>query len=337
MIVVPGSMPNMMRSFANFNLLFCRMKPLRHKAKHYLISAAKVLILLASFYFIYRQLADNDALDWQQFTAKFSEWRWYELVFLVFLSFANRFLEILKWKNLVHFIRPMKTGEAAAQVLGALTAGTFTPNGIGEYGAKALYFEKSQAKTVVFLNLICNGIQMILSILFGLIGLLYFNWKMRLLPAGDILMIFGGIAFVFGLVFLGRNFQIRGLSVRRLLEKIGQIPHRIHRKNAVLALGRYAAFSHQYYFLFMLFGVDLPYGLLMATIAAVYFLASSLPTFQFLDFAVKGSVSLFFFGFLGINEWVVAFITTLMWLLNVVIPVGIGSYFVLKFKSPWLS
>lgn len=336
-MVVPGSMPNMMRSFANLNLLFCRMKPLGDKAKHYLIPAAKVLILLASFYFIYRQLATNDALDWQRFTVKLSGWHWYELAFLVLLSVANRFLEILKWQNLVHFLRPMGVGEAAAQVLGALTAGTFTPNGIGEYGAKALYFEKSMGKTVVLLNLVCNGIQMVLSMVFGCIGLLYFNWNMELLPAADILLILGGLALIFGMLFLGRNLNVRGLSVRRLLQKMGEIPRRIHQRNIALAIGRYAVFSHQYYFLFVLFGVDLPYLLLMATIAAVYFLASSLPTFQFLDFAVKGSVSLFFFGFLGINEWVVAFITTLMWLLNVVIPVGIGSYFVLKFKSPWLS
>ncbi len=66
----------------------------------------------------------------------------------------------------------------------------------------------------------------------------------------------------------------------------------------------------------------------------IYFLASSLPTFQFLDFAVKGSVAVFFFGILGVNEWIVVFISTLMWFLNVVLPVAIGSYFVLKFKSP---
>ena len=38
------------------------------------------------------------------------------------------------------------------------------------------------------------------------------------------------------------------------------------------------------------FDVDLPYLTLISSIAAVYFLASSLPSFQFLDFAVKGSV-----------------------------------------------
>jgi len=76
----------------------------------------------------------------------------------------------------------------------------------------------------------------------------------------------------------------------------------------------------------------LPYLTLMSAITSIYFLASSLPTFQFLDFAVKGSVAVYFFGLLGVNEWIVVFISTLMWLLNVVIPVVIGSYFVLNFK-----
>ena len=102
-----------------------------------------------------------------------------------------------------------------------------------------------------------------------------------------------------------------------------------------MATGRYLVFSHQYYFLFLAFDVDLPYLTMMGSIAAVYFLASSLPSFQFLDFAVKGSVAIFFFDKLGINEWIVVFISTLMWFLNIVLPVVIGSYFVLKFKPKW--
>ena len=113
---------------------------------------------------------------------------------------------------------------------------------------------------------------------------------------------------------------------------MNEIPKSIHQRNIVLAIGRYLVFSHQYYFLFLAFGVDLPYVTLMATIAVVYFLASSLPSFQFLDFAVKGSVAMFFFGKLGVNEWIVVFISTLMWFLNVVLPVVIGSYYVLQFK-----
>jgi len=70
----------------------------------------------------------------------------------------------------------------------------------------------------------------------------------------------------------------------------------------------------------------------MSAITSIYFLASSLPTFPFLDFAVQGSVAVYFFGLLGVNEWIVVFISTLMWFLNVVLPVLIGSYYVLNFK-----
>lgn len=298
-----------------------------HKAKQFLVFSVKLLIVVGAFYFIYNQLATNDKLDWDKFSTLVKEKQSVlGIVFLLSFSFANRFLEILKWQNLVQFIKPISIGESTKQVLGALTAGIFTPNGLGEYAGKALYFDKSNTKTVIFLNLICNGIQMILTIIFGTMGLFiigYWKWSLAIM----------GLSFFLLLAsFLTKKITIKGYSIGRLLEKINEIPKSIHNKNIVLAICRYMVFSHQYYFLFLAFDVDLPYLTMMATIAAVYFLASSLPSFQFLDFAVKGSVAVFFFGKLGVNEWIVVFISTLMWFLNVVIPVIIGSYFVLIFK-----
>jgi len=290
----------------------------------------KFLIVTAAFYFIYHQLVDNDQLDWGKFiallNAKRSLWG---ILFLLTFSVVNRYLEILKWQNLVSTLKPITVGAATKQVLGALTAGIFTPNGLGEYAGKALYFEKGQAKTVVFLNLICNGIQLLLTIFFGTLGLLilgYWPW---------VLLILGSLSIVLLASYVSKSVLIKGYSIGKLVKKINALPKGVHRKNAVYGSLRYLVFSHQYYFLFLAFDVDLPYITMMASIAAVYFLASSLPSFQFLDFAVKGSVAVFFFGKLGVNEWIVVFISTLMWFLNVVLPVVLGSYFVLKFKPKW--
>lgn len=249
------------------------------------------------------------------------------IVFMLFLSFLNRFLEILKWQNLAQVILPISVKTASKQVLAALTAGLFTPNGIGEYAGKALYFPKKEAKKVVFLNLICNGIQMLLSILFGIIGLLYlryYNWVFIILGFGMLLVVFLAIT---------KNLEIKGYSTAVFFSKVNEIPKKIHFKNNVLAIGRYISFSHQYYFLFVLFGIDLPYLTVISTIGTVYFIASSLPSFQFLDFAVKGGVALWFFEKINVDEVVILFITTFMWFFNVVIPVIIGSYFVLIYKS----
>ena len=308
------------------------MFSISHKTKQFLVLAIKILIVVAAFYFIYKQLADNEKLDWQKFIVLFRKNQSvFGIVFILFLSFLNRFLEILKWQNLISSFKIISIGEAAKQVLAALTAGIFTPNGIGEYAGKALYFEKSQSKQIVFLNLICNGIQLILSIGFGTIGLWVLGFRFW------VLIIVGVCVLFYLFTFFTKKIKIKGYSIEKFIYKINEIPAAIHRKNILLGLMRYITFSHQYYFLFLAFDVDLPYFILMATIMTVYFLASSLPSFQFLDFAVKGSVGVYFFGLLGINEWIVIFITTLMWFLNVVIPVFIGSYFVLKFKPEWKS
>lgn len=304
-------------------------KVLQNKA---FITAIKLIIVLLSFYFIYSELHNNDQLNWKKFFELLDrKWSISGLLFLFSFSVANRYLEILKWQNLVAFIHPITTGESAKQVLSALTAGIFTPNGLGEYAGKALYFEQKKTKKIIFLNLICNGIQMIITIFFGTIGLWVLGYNFW------VLIIIGICLLFIGLSFLTKSIKIKGYSIEKLLTKINEIPKKIHRKNMLLAVGRYLVFSHQYYFLFLAFDVDLPYLTLMASIATVYFLASSLPSFQFLDFAVKGSVALFFFEKLGVNEWVVVFIATLMWFLNVVLPVVIGSYFVLKFKPKWKS
>lgn len=298
-----------------------------HKAKQFLVFSVKLLIVVGAFYFIYDQLASNDKLNWDKFEALVKKnASVLGILFLLSFSFLNRFLEILKWQNLVKTIKEISVGEATKQVLGALTAGIFTPNGLGEYAGKALYFDKSKTKQIIFLNLICNGIQMILTILFGTIGLYILGYNYWVLAIVGIIIGFAIIALV------TKKITIKGYSLEKLFSKINEIPQIILRKNNYLAVCRYLVFSHQYYFLFLAFDVELPYFTLMATIAVVYFLASSLPSFQFLDFAVKGSVAVFFFGKLGVNEWIVVFIATLMWFLNVVLPVIIGSYYVLTFK-----
>ena len=303
------------------------------KSKQFLTSAVKVLIIALAVYFIQSRLADN---DWDFFLRALEQnFTWPAVVLLIFLAFVNRFLEILKWQNLVSSFKGISVAESAKQVLAALTAAIFTPNGIGEYGAKALYFEKSQAKRIVFLNLVCNGAQMLLSIFFGVIGLVYLNLHFDIIGTKATFGVLFLLVVATAAFLLLRNLEIKGYSLKKAMRKMRELPKGIHRKNLLLALGRYIVFSHQYYFIFLIFDVELSYATAMATVCAVYFLSSSLPTFQFLDFAVKGSVAVYFFGLLGVNEWIPVFAATMIWLLNVVLPVIIGSYYVITFKPAW--
>ncbi|UYW01311.1 hypothetical protein K5I29_12830 [Flavobacterium agricola] len=306
------------------------------KIKHLLVLIAKIVIVVGAFYFIYNQLMYNEQIDWNEFkkivVAKQS---FGVIALLLVLTFLNRFLEILKWQNLIQLVKKITVWQATQQVLSAITVAIFTPNGIGEYAGKALYYDKKDSGRVIFLNLICNGIQMVLSITIGFAGLLYLNAHYKIIGWDKIFIGFCMLSLLIGIILFTKQITVRGYSLQMLFQKINEIPKRIHRKNIFLALCRYACFSHQYFILYRVFDVEVPYLLLMSAITSVYLLSSSLPTFQIFDFAVKGSVAVFMLGIIGVNDWIVIFITTIIWFLNIVLPVSIGSIFVFKYKPQW--
>ena len=298
------------------------------KVKQFLVFSIKLLVVAGAFYFIYNQLSKNTALNWNSFykllNAKASIGT---VLFILSLSFLNRFFEILKWQNLVSTIKPISIFEATKQVLAALTAGIFTPNGVGEYAGKAMYYPKTSTKKIIFLNLICNGIQMIITVLFATIGL----FVLKFYKIGTFIIVLALVLFFVLATF--KKLKIKGYSIQKLVFHINEIPKKVHRKNIILGLLRYLVFTHQFYFLFLFFDINIPYLSMIASKSCIYFLSSSLPSFQFLDFAVKGSVAVYYLGLLGVNEYIVIIVTTLMWFLNVVVPIAIGSFFVLKYDS----
>ena len=298
-----------------------------YKAKQYIYFILKLTVVILAIYLIYHRLSTNLTFNGVSFYELIKQkiTPFYIIILLIY-SFINRFLEIIKWQNLVGFIKKISIYEATKQVMAALTSGILTPNNLGEYAGKALFFKKEKTKIIIFLNLVCNGIQMVLTVLFGVLALIYLKYYQL-----SLIVVLCLLALLF-VVYFTKNITLKGFSLKKIGLKLNEIPNKIHQKNAILGLCRYLVFSHQYYFLFKIFNVSVPYFTLMAAIAAMYFLASSLPSFQFLDFAVKGSVGILLFSPLSINEWVVAFISMLMWLLNIAIPVLVGTYFVFQYK-----
>mgnify|MGYP006148984199 CR=1 FL=1 len=115
----------------------------------------RLAIVIGAIYFLFRQLANNELLSVsqlkQQLFVLFSKNVWLILLLLLFTD-VNWLLEIFKWKTLASFEKKITFFEAYEYCLASLTASIITPNRIGEYGAKALYFEKKLQKKVMILN-----------------------------------------------------------------------------------------------------------------------------------------------------------------------------------------
>jgi len=103
------------------------------------------------------------------------------IIFLLIFSIFNWFFEILKWKTLASFCNRINTKSAAIQSLSSLTLSLITPNRIGEYPAKAMYYEKENRKQILSLNLLHNTAQLSTTLFFGSSGILFLLFTDKIL------------------------------------------------------------------------------------------------------------------------------------------------------------
>ena len=297
--------------------------------------------MLLAFYAIYDKLANNTNLDLNEFLNFLKESGVFSIrtiVFLVFLSILNWFLEILKWKILVGAITKINLKSAAEQSLGSLTTSLFTPNRIGEYAAKLVYFPKKNRKQIVALNFLGNMMQMSVTSFFGILALLGFQnqYQTKILSQNTIAF---GLVILIVLSFIifrlrNRQFKIKDMSFSTLKRFFRKIPQLIYSKGVLLSMARYLVFSFQFYLLLVILNVGLSYLDSMIIISSMYFLASIIPSIFIFDVVIKGGVATYLFAIAGVSTLSILSIISLMWLLNFAFPAIIGSYFVINFKRP---
>ena len=312
-----------------------------YKTKQFFFVLIKLSVVVGAFYFIYSKLAENENLQFNEFIAFLKENDTFSpknIIFLVILTIFNWFIEILKWRYLVKTIKQISFRTALEQSLGGLTASLITPNRIGDYGAKAVYYAKQFRNKIVLLNLLGNMAQMAITTIFGVVGFIIFVNRYQIdvnyykILKFILLLLMVSLFAVFGVKH--KRFKIKGFSFERIIGFFKKMSSKTHTINLSLSLIRYFIFSFQFYYLLNMFGVDVEYSKAMVVITSMYFLASIVPSIAIFDVVIKGSVAVFLFGYVEVNELTILSIVTLMWLLNFMIPSVFGSYFVLNFKLP---
>jgi len=316
------------------------IKILQYKTKQFFFVLIKLSIVVGAFYFIYKKLTNTGSLDFSVFIQNLKSHHIFSIrntLLIIALSTLNWFFEISKWRLLVSSIKKIDFINALEQSLGSLTASLFTPNRIGEYGAKAIYFSKPIRKKILLLNLIGNLMQMSITVILGTIGLcLIVNqynigvdyYKASAIPLSIVIL----AVFIFAIT--QKNYKTKNVSFEKTKQFIKNLPINLTIIGFFYSLIRYLIFSFQFYFLLYLFGAEISYLDAMIVITSMYLFTSIIPSIFIFDVIIKGSVAVYLFSLLGIDELTVLCVVTLMWLLNFVIPSLFGSYYVLNFKFP---
>jgi len=308
------------------------MYNLKPKFKSTLSALIKLIILIGAGYFIYNRLTDDNYLITENVFNNLTNSliaRKGLFLLAISLSIFNWILEIFKWQILVKTQQNISFKTATKQSLSALTASLLTPNRMGDYIAKSLYFDKNQTKKIMVLNFIGHGFQLGATILFGIVGLTYLSSNYTLNLSFNIkVMVFLGILIL--AVFSFKKGRVR-------LKKTGKFyksqPKNLFSKIGVLSVLRYLIFSHQFYLWTYILGLGNSYLSVMMAVFSMYLLASIWPSLSLTDWMVKGSAAIFVFSFLNVPPLLVIQVSLLMWICNFALPAIIGSYYVIQFKS----
>ncbi len=101
----------------------------------------------------------------------------------------------------------------------------------------------------------------------------------------------------------------------------------------LIAASRYLIFTIQFVLMFKIFQINLPLNIILVGIGIVFLTKTLISAFNSLgDLGIRTLTSVYYFGFFGANVAAVSSATFMIWLVNVLLPVIVGSVFVWQLK-----
>jgi hypothetical protein len=253
------------------------------------------------------------------------------LIFMVLFVFSslNWWGEIKKWKELATVLT---LRDATRQSLISHGFSIFTPQKIGELGAKCLFFKKSERLKVIGLSGFGHLSQLFVTLFFGFTGVIYLSSKMDFPDTIS-------LKWTWAFLALPCVFFIRPLRnwCHKIFNTIRSIDTKKKWKVLKWSFFRHIAFSQQFVFLLWIFDWQIPYTTAFFGISTVYFLASLLPVLSIADAVIKGSLALTVFGLLGYHSPAILMIVFLTWVSNTMIPAVLGYLWMFRWQPEFLS
>lgn len=305
----------------------------------------KLVMLFAILWYVWIRLKDEQAnLDsiLSQMQQLLHRERFAGLSVVVLLIVVNWSLEAKKWQLLAHRIEQISFVQAIKSVLAGLSLGFLAPAFLGDATAKVLSLQSEQRTKSLGAVVLGGGIQFYVALCFGTIAYFYFLIGVKeVVPLSEwILSILLIISILLGLWLFIKRTNLSQLFLKKWLSTYGhffQVLGEYSQKELIaitqMAVIRYLTFSLQFLLILQIFAISLPILDLTAVVFLVFFAKTVIPAFNFLsDLGVREFSALYFFQYFHVPSAQVVSATLSLWLLNILLPVLVGSVLVLQLK-----
>jgi hypothetical protein len=263
-----------------------------------------------------------------------------KLILVISLIFVNWACEAWKWQILIFKFQKITFIDAYKSVLVGLTLGFITPANLGDFAGRIIQVKKTDRPEAVGTILLGNGIQFYVTLIFGIFSYLII-WSKNILLFDKI--IFGILIFcsVLGiLVFLHKHKlqeffnQFNWLSrYEKYSKALTQFKNKTFGKVLVWTILRFLTYSLQFVIMLQIFQIEMKFIDLWAISCLVLLLKTLIPQLNFLgDLGIRQISALHFFSFYSVNISSVITATFALWIINILLPVLLGSMFFLRIR-----
>jgi hypothetical protein len=308
------------------------------------------LLFCLLVYSIYTQIQrqPNWEQSLEQIRRAFDGTAVWKLAAVIGLMILNWGLEARKWQLVIKRIQPISWMQCLKATFTGTTLAFFTPNRMGEYMGRVLYIDEGKRIRAISLTLVCSIGQLLVTLIFGIIGLLVIRKTLQS-SAGGSSTIFWLNAVLYAsllgagfltLLYFRLSWLIRWIERIPRIEKFVRHIRVLDNFNATmlfrilsLSVSRYIVFVAQYFLLFQVFRVELTGWQVFWSVSVVFLVLAIVPTIALItELGVRWKTSVEVVQLFSANVVGILATSLAIWIINLVIPALIGSLLILNIR-----
>ena len=282
----------------------------------------RILLIVAAYGYLAYALLTFE--HYGEFAAHFSHAGWKELLSLALAGLLfpiNILMESEKWRSLLSSIIPISRIEAQRQVYYGFVGALLTPDRLGDYPARASLLPDGVSKMqAIALGFSGSMVLAAVNIAAGIAALLVCGMEIPFMERRPLLW-----TSAFFLLICAAVCGLLCCKSKRL-RKVPQLRPKQLMQVMGLSACRYLVFCFQLYAMLLFTGSGMTSAEALMAIPIYYLVLTLLPALPAADPAMRGGVALLVFGAFTSNLPAVALATIMLWMINNIIPLIIGTY-----------
>lgn len=306
-----------------------------HKKHKKAINILLQVIIILSLILFFRQKFKNEELTLSldlfifSFADHFILW-----IFILLLMPLNWVLETIKWQELCRPLLHLSFLSAVKGVITGLSISFITPHGWGDYFGRIGIINREKREKLVGALFFGKMAQLFITIVAGITGLVvYFEVRPYLYLWYIFILIVITLLLAFNRIFY-RILKPYLRKVRRFFSIIESYNAKTVLYILFLSAVRYSVFTLQFLLIIFILKVDLSIFLIFSGITWIFLIKSIVPSFNFLsDLGIREISAVMFFEAYLSNVSPVISATFIIWIINIVVPSVIGTFFVFSVKA----